>query len=42
MGEGDTGTAAVEVNDTSASTARKDDALVESVAALCVEKAETF
>ena len=42
MGEGDAGTAAVEVNDTSASAAREDDAPVESVAALWVEQAETL
>jgi hypothetical protein len=42
MGEGDAGTAAVEVNDTSASVAREDDAPVESVAALWVEQAETL
>jgi len=42
MGEGDAGTAAVEVNDTSASAAREDDAPVESVAALLVEQAETL
>ncbi len=42
MGEGDAGTAAVEVNDTSASAAREDDAPVESVAALWVEQAESL
>ncbi len=42
MGEGDAGTAAVEVNDTSASAAREDDAPVESVAAVWVEQAETL
>src|SRR5437016_7526550 len=42
MGEGDAGTAAVEINDTSASAAREDDAPVESVAALWVEQAETL
>jgi len=42
MGEGDAGTAAVEVNDTSASAAREDDAPVESVAALWVKQAETL
>jgi len=42
MGEGGSDTAAVEVDDASALAAREDDALVESVAALCVEKVETF
>src|SRR6266705_5224049 len=42
MGEGDAGTAAVEVNDTSALAAWEDDAPVEGVAALCVEQAETL
>src|SRR5260370_23427519 len=42
MGEGDAGTAAVEVSDTPASAAREDDAPVESVAALWVEQAETL
>jgi len=41
MGEGDAGTAAVEVNDTSALAAREDDALVESIVALRIEQAET-
>ncbi len=42
MGEGGSDTAAVEVDDASALAAREDDAPVESVAALWVEKAETF
>src|SRR6266481_7185624 len=42
MGEGDAGTAAVEVNDTSTLAAREDDAPVESVAAVWVEQAETL
>ena len=42
MGEGDTGTAAVEVNDTSPSAAPEDDAPVKGVAALRVEQAKTL
>ena len=42
MGEGDAGTTAVEVDDTSASAARENDTLVESVTALWVEQAEAL
>ena len=42
MGEGDADTAAVEVDDASASAAGEDDALVESIVALGIEQAETL
>ena len=42
MGKGGSDTAAVEVDDVYALAAREDNALVESVAALWVEQAETL